>query len=181
MFIVPKFRYRLIDTARWRDRYHELRPSRHCEGATVTLPDGTAGTVVEVSDDDTGRASPHLRWQLLCSLSPRCSGQTFLFAERRGVDLEIIVNMFKVILPHPELQHYMDQIRTRNFSGDAGFSLEGGLKDLQLMLDSAAEARVTLPCANVIRDHCITALAHGMKERDWSTFTEAVRIDAGQN
>src|SRR5262249_55233167 len=62
-------------------------------------------------------------------------GQTFVFAERRGVNPEILANMFKAFLPHPGLQHYMDKIRTRNFGADAGFSLEGGLKDLQLMLD----------------------------------------------
>jgi hypothetical protein len=48
------------------------------------------------------------------------------------------------------------------------------------MLNAAAEVRVPLPYASVIRDHCLVALAHGMGDRDWSTFTEALRIEAGQ-
>jgi hypothetical protein len=48
------------------------------------------------------------------------------------------------------------------------------------MLDAAADVHMPLPYANVIRDHCLVALAHGMSGCDWSSFTEAIRIDAGQ-
>jgi 3-hydroxyisobutyrate dehydrogenase-like beta-hydroxyacid dehydrogenase len=107
-------------------------------------------------------------------------GQTLVFAERRGVGSEIIANMFKAMMPNPGFQQYLNKILTRDFKTDAGFSLEGGLKDLQLMLDAAADVHMPLPYANVIRDHCLVALAHGMSGCDWSSFTEAIRINAGQ-
>ena len=107
-------------------------------------------------------------------------GQTLVFAERRGIGSEIIANMFKAMMPNPGFQQYLNKILTRDFKSDAGFSLEGGLKDLQLMLDAAAEVHLSLPYANVIRDHCLIALAHGISGCDWSSFTEAIRIDAGQ-
>jgi 3-hydroxyisobutyrate dehydrogenase-like beta-hydroxyacid dehydrogenase len=137
--------------------------------------------IIEMGEDPAVAASMKLAGNFFVACLLDALGQMFVFAEKRGVNPEIVSNMFKAIMPHPGVQHYLDKIRTRNFSGDAGFTLEGGLKDLQLMLDAAAEARVTLPSANIIRDHCITALAHGMKDRDWSSFTEAVRIDAGQS
>jgi 3-hydroxyisobutyrate dehydrogenase-like beta-hydroxyacid dehydrogenase len=136
--------------------------------------------IIVVGEDAAVAASMKLAGNFFVACLMEALGQTFVFAEKRGIDLELMANMFKAIMPHPGLQLYMDKIRFRNFTVDAGFSLEGGLKDLQLMLDAAAEVRVTLPYANVIRDHCITALAHGMKDRDWSTFTEAIRIQAGQ-
>src|SRR5262245_4920574 len=136
--------------------------------------------IIVVGEDAAVAASMKLAGNFFVACLMEALGQTFVFAEKRGIDLEFMANMFKAIMPHPGLQHYMDKIRFRNFTVDAGFSLEGGLKDLQLMLDAAAEVHVTLPYANVIRDHCITALAHGMKDRDWSTFTEAVRIQAAQ-
>jgi 3-hydroxyisobutyrate dehydrogenase-like beta-hydroxyacid dehydrogenase len=136
--------------------------------------------VIMTSEDPAVAASTKLAGNFFVASLLEALGETFVFAERRGIDSEVIANMFKSFIPNPGLQHYMDKIRTRDFTGDAGFSLEGGLKDLQLMLDAAAEARMTLPYANIIRDHCITALAHGMGGRDWSTFTEAIRIDAGQ-
>jgi 3-hydroxyisobutyrate dehydrogenase-like beta-hydroxyacid dehydrogenase len=80
-------------------------------------------------------------------------GQTLVFAERRGVNPEVIANMFKAMVPNPGLAQYVEKIRTRDFKTDAGFSLEGGLKDLQLMLDAAADVHMPLPYANVIRDH----------------------------
>lgn len=136
--------------------------------------------ITVVGEDPAVAASMKLTGNFFLACLVEAMGQTFVFAEKRGVDPEAIANMFKAFIPHPGLQHYMDKIRTRNFTGDAGFTLEGGLKDVQLMLEAAAEANMPLPLANVIRDHCLTALAHGMKDRDWSTFTEAIRIDAGQ-
>jgi 3-hydroxyisobutyrate dehydrogenase-like beta-hydroxyacid dehydrogenase len=136
--------------------------------------------ILLTSEDPAVAASMKLVGNFFVASLIEALGETFVFAEKRGVDPEVVANMFKGFIPNPGLQQYMDKIRTRNFTSDAGFSLEGGLKDLQLMLDAAAEVRATLPYANVIRDHCVTALAHGMGGRDWSTFTEAIRIDAGQ-
>ena len=75
---------------------------------------------------------------------------------------------------------YLDKIRTGNFGDDIGFTLDGGLKDVQLMLNAAAEVHVPIPNASVIRDKFITAKAYGLGQLDWSAFTEVTRINAGQ-
>jgi 3-hydroxyisobutyrate dehydrogenase-like beta-hydroxyacid dehydrogenase len=149
------------------------------ERARPVLQSYTAEITV-VGEDHAVASSMKLAGNFFIACLLETLGQTFVFAEKRGVNPEAIAGMFKAFIPHPGLQHYMDNIRTRNFDGQAGFTLEGGLKDVQLMLDAAAEAQMPLPFAGVIRDHCITALAHGMKGSDWSAFTEALRIDAGQ-
>jgi len=103
-----------------------------------------------------------------------------VFAEKRGLKLELVSGMFKELLHHPAMPVYLDKIRTGNFDDDIGFTLDGGLKDVQLMLDAAAEVRVPIPYASLIRDKCIIAQAHGMGQCDWSAFTEAARINAGE-
>lgn len=108
-------------------------------------------------------------------------GQAFVFAEKRGVKPELVGEMFKGLLQHPAMPVYMDKIRTGNFDDDIGFTLDGGLKDVKLILDAASEVNVPLPYASLIRDKCITAQAYGMGQRDWSCFTEVTRINAGEN
>jgi 3-hydroxyisobutyrate dehydrogenase-like beta-hydroxyacid dehydrogenase len=108
-------------------------------------------------------------------------GKALVFAEKRGLNLELVGGMFKELIHHPAMPVYVDKIRARNFDGDIGFTLDGGLKDVQLMLDAAAEVHLPIPCASLIRDKCITAQAHGMGRRDWSVFTEVTRINAGEN
>jgi 3-hydroxyisobutyrate dehydrogenase-like beta-hydroxyacid dehydrogenase len=148
------------------------------ERARPVLKSYTAEIMV-VGEDPAVAASFKLAGNFFVASLLDALGQMLLFAERRGIDPKLMANMFKSFMPHPGMQHYLDKISTHNYGAEAGFTLEAGLKDLQLMLDAAAEARVTLPYANVIRDHCLIALAHGMKDRDWSCFTEAVRIEAG--
>jgi hypothetical protein len=49
------FRYRLIDTAGGVIGITTIDRGDIAEGDTVTLPDGTSGTVVEVYDDENGQ------------------------------------------------------------------------------------------------------------------------------
>ena len=107
-------------------------------------------------------------------------GQAFVFADKRGLKLELVSGIFKELLHHPAMPVYLDKIRTGNFGDDIGFTLDGGLKDVQLMLTAAAEVHVPIPNASVIRDKFITAQAYGLGQLDWSAFTEVTRINAGE-
>jgi 3-hydroxyisobutyrate dehydrogenase-like beta-hydroxyacid dehydrogenase len=107
-------------------------------------------------------------------------GQTLVFAEKRGLDTEQVSGMFAELLKHAAMPVYLDKIRRRNFDDDLGFTLDGGLKDIRLILDAAAEVQVPLPYASIVRDKMIAAQAHGMSQRDWSAFTEMARLSAGQ-
>ncbi len=107
-------------------------------------------------------------------------GQAFVFADKRGLKLELVSGIFKELLHHPAMPVYLDKIRTGNFGDDIGFTLDGGLKDVQLMLNAAAEVHVPIPNASVIRDKFISAQAYGLGQLDWSAFTEVTRINAGE-
>jgi len=107
-------------------------------------------------------------------------GQAFVFAGKRGLNVELVGEMFKELIHHPAMPVYLDKIRTRNFGEDIGFTLDGGLKDVQLMLNAAGEVHVPIPNASLIRDKFIAAQAHGLGQLDWSAFTEVTRLNAGE-
>ena len=102
-------------------------------------------------------------------------GQAFALAEKRGVLLPL-ANMLKGFLP--PMSEYIDRIANRNYE-QPGFTLDAGLKDVELMLEAAGEVHVPLPFASVVRDKCLTAQARGLSQQDWCAFTEIARLNAG--
>jgi 3-hydroxyisobutyrate dehydrogenase-like beta-hydroxyacid dehydrogenase len=104
-------------------------------------------------------------------------GEVYVFAESRGVDSSILTKMFKQFMP--AASEYIERISTRDF-GRAGFTLDGGTKDVTLILEAAAEVNAPLSYASVVRDKCLAAKALGLGQLDWSCLTEVSRMDAGQ-
>jgi len=105
-------------------------------------------------------------------------GQMYALAERSGIDLEIVNMLLAGMLAPPALKDYATRIRSREFE-PAGFELIAGLKDVELIVQAATEARVALPYADVVRDKLLAALAHGMAHKDWSAIYEITRMNAG--
>ncbi|MDB5986929.1 MAG: oxidoreductase [Nevskia sp.] len=61
----------------------------------------------------------------------------------------------------------------------AGFKMQLGLKDVELALSAAGQARVPMPFAAAVRDALLDALAHGGTDKDWSMLAEAAARRAG--
>lgn len=107
-------------------------------------------------------------------------GEAFAFAEKQGVNAEILGMMIKELLQHPAMSRYIEKIRTRKFEEVLGSTLDGvGSKDLRLITETAADFHVPLPFASIVRDKITAAQAHGLGECDWSVFTEIARLNAG--
>jgi len=106
-------------------------------------------------------------------------GETYVFAEKYGFDLEIVRNlMLDQVLPNPALREYAERIRTRHFD-EAGATLSTAVKDLQLILTEAGSVNTPLPIAAIVYDHILTAMARGQGDLDWCVSTEANRLAAG--
>jgi len=106
-------------------------------------------------------------------------GETYVFAEKYGFDLEIVRNlMLDQVLPNPALREYAERIRTRHFD-EAGATLSTAVKDLQLILAEAGSVNTPLPIAAIVYDHILTAMARGQGDCDWCVSTEANRLAAG--
>jgi 3-hydroxyisobutyrate dehydrogenase-like beta-hydroxyacid dehydrogenase len=108
-------------------------------------------------------------------------GEAFVFAEKQGLELEIVSGMLKELLQHPAMPKYLDKIRIGNFEEVLGSTLDGvGSKGLRLILETAGAAQTPLPIATLVRDKILAAQARGLGHHDWSVFTEIARLNAGQ-
>ena len=133
--------------------------------------------VIVTGEDPAVAMSTKLMGNFMVASLIELMGEAYVFAESRGVDPAIVTNMFKHFMP--AASEYIDRISTRDF-GRAGFTLDGGTKDVTLILEAAAEVNAPLSYASVVRDKCLAAKARGMGQLDWSCLTEISRLAAGQ-
>ena len=105
-------------------------------------------------------------------------GQVYVFGEKSGIDANILGLVMATFFGNPALQEYSDRVRARTFD-EIGFALPASLKDLQLILQAATEARAPLPFASVVRDKLLAASANGLDGKDWSAIYEITRVNAG--
>lgn len=106
-------------------------------------------------------------------------GQVYAFAEKNGLDLGLIEDLFQTTWAHPGLKDYATQLRQRNFDVDDGFAMSGGLKDMQLMLDSSEAVGASLDFGKIIKGKFVEGIENGMANKDWSATYEITRRRAG--
>jgi 3-hydroxyisobutyrate dehydrogenase-like beta-hydroxyacid dehydrogenase len=139
--------------------------------------DAYANRIIPMGEDPAIAMSMKLVGNFMVASLIELIGEAYVFAESRGVDPSILTGMFKQFMP--AASEYVDRICTRDFDR-AGFTLDGGTKDVTLILQAAAEVHAPLSYASVVRDKCLAAQARGLGDRDWSVMTETSRFDAGQ-
>jgi len=106
-------------------------------------------------------------------------GQLYAFADKSGVDLGMVEDLFQATWAHPGLREYATRIRARNFDSNGGFAMSGGLKDIELMLSSSEAQGVALEFARIIKRKMLEAIENGMSNLDWSGTYEITRRRAG--
>ena len=136
-----------------------------------------ANRIIPMGEDPAIAMSMKLVGNFMVASLIELIGEAYVFAECRGVDPSMLTGMFKQFMP--AAGEYVDRICARDF-GRAGFTLDGGTKDVTLILEAAAEVHAPLSYASVVRDKCIAAQARGLGHLDWSVMTETSRSNAGQ-
>jgi 3-hydroxyisobutyrate dehydrogenase-like beta-hydroxyacid dehydrogenase len=144
---------------------------------TPVLEAYTAG-VLHVGPMPAAANSLKLAVNYILAVGIDLMGQVYAFAEKSGIDADVIGQVMATLFASPALPGYSDRIRNRAFD-EVGFALPAGLKDVDLFLDASAEARAPLPFAAIVRDHMVTALARGLEHKDWSAVGEIARVNAG--
>ena len=139
--------------------------------------DAYANRIIPMGEDPAIAMSMKLVGNFMVASLIELIGEAYVFAECRGVDPTFLTAMFKQFIP--AASEYVDRICARDFER-AGFTLDGGLKDVTLILQAAAEVHAPLSYASVVRDKCIAAQARGLGSMDWSVMTETSRYDAGR-
>jgi 3-hydroxyisobutyrate dehydrogenase-like beta-hydroxyacid dehydrogenase len=104
-------------------------------------------------------------------------GEVLAYADAWQLDATALTTAMSRMLRNDAFAGYLDRIGERRFDA-AGFELTTGLKDVELMLAAGDRAHVSLPIADVARDHLLEAIAAGYGSADWSALTESARASA---
>jgi len=105
-------------------------------------------------------------------------GEAFGLLRKAGVDPHVFREIVNGLFASPVYGNYGRIIADEQFS-PAGFALKLGLKDIRLALETADECAAPMPLASLIRDHFLSAVAHGQAEMDWSSVARVPARNAG--
>jgi 3-hydroxyisobutyrate dehydrogenase-like beta-hydroxyacid dehydrogenase len=130
--------------------------------------------------EDVGAANvAKLTGNFLIAAALESMAEAFAMAERNGVDrLKVAEMLGKTLFACPVYQRYGEMVAAKRHT-PAGFALALGLKDVELVLKTAGDARVPMPVAAIVRDRLLAGLAHGRDQMDWSALALGVLDDAG--
>jgi len=102
-------------------------------------------------------------------------GELMVLAENNGVAMKAVADVIGNFSPLHAV--YANLIAEQKFE-PAGFRLALGLKDINLVLQTAAESTTPLPLASLLHDRWLSAVAKGRGELDWSAVVLGVAEDA---
>ena len=106
-------------------------------------------------------------------------GEAVAMMRKSGVDPAAALEMLtKTLFAAPVYQGYGPIIAHGRFS-PAGFRLPLGFKDINLAIQTAAEAHAPMPTASLLHDRFVSAIAKGRSDLDWSAIALGAADDAG--
>ena len=103
-------------------------------------------------------------------------GELMALAVKNGVRMKAVADVIGQFSPMHAA--YAKLIAEQNFE-PAGFRLALGLKDINLVLQTAAESTTPLPLASLLHDRWLSALAKGRGLLVWSCVALGAAEDAG--
>lgn len=104
--------------------------------------------------------------------------ELFVFAEKNGLDKEVVKMGLQTIYAHPAFKRYIGKIADRDFD-QINFTMAGGQKDARIFKKAFTESGVTSELADLLNGRYEAALSLGMKDKDWSGIYEVVRKKSG--
>lgn len=106
-------------------------------------------------------------------------GEAALLAEKNGVDRVKMIDMLThTIFAGPIYQGYGKRIAEKSFT-PVGFEMNLGLKDVNLVLDTAERSLLPLPLASLAHDRLLAGVAKGRGKHDWAELVLGISDDAG--
>ncbi len=130
--------------------------------------------------EDVGAANViKLCGNFLLAAAIEALAEAFTLAEKNGIARKDAFDMLiQTLFPTPVYQSYGKRIAEQSYE-PAGFRLALGLKDIDLVLRTAAETPMPMPTASLLRDRWLAAMAKGRENLDWAAAALGVSEDAG--
>lgn len=105
--------------------------------------------------------------------------ESFNLAEKNGIDRQTAAEVYASTLFNCTVYNgYGDMIASRKFE-PAGFQLELGLKDCNLVLEEAEAKQAPMPFASLLHDSLLASVAKGRGKQDWAALTRIASENAG--
>ena len=130
--------------------------------------------------DEVGAANVvKLAGNFMIAASIEMMAEAFTMGEKSGVPRQAMYDMLtQTLFASPIFQGYGRMIQSHTYE-PVGFKLPLGLKDINLVLDNAAEVQAPMPVASLLRDRFVSALAKGREDLDWTAMAKGASDDAG--
>ena len=105
--------------------------------------------------------------------------EALTLGEKNGIDRSAVADMFSnTLFACPAYQGYGNAIAEGRYQ-PPGFTVTLGLKDLNLVLDTAAMSTMPMPLASLLHDRFLATIAKGWGHLDWAAVALGVAQDAG--
>jgi 3-hydroxyisobutyrate dehydrogenase-like beta-hydroxyacid dehydrogenase len=103
----------------------------------------------------------------------------FALAEKDGIARSRVADLLmQTVFDCPAYRNYGKLIAEQRYQ-PALFKLSLGLKDIGLVLQTAAASKVPMPLASLLHDHLLAAVAKGRGDLDWTGLAGEVSEGAG--
>jgi 3-hydroxyisobutyrate dehydrogenase-like beta-hydroxyacid dehydrogenase len=141
--------------------------------------DAIGRAVFEYGDDPGAANVAKLCGNFLIASALEAMGEALALAEKNALDRAQLASMLgKTLFACPVYQRYGAMIADKQHM-PAGFALSLGLKDLNLVLAAADQARVPMPLAGLVKQRLLSGLAKKRDEMDWSALALGILDDSG--
>lgn len=106
--------------------------------------------------------------------------ESYALAEKNHVDPRVAHEMLtSTLFQGPVFKNYGAMILDRKFTGSPSFSAALGLKDMDLVLQTARRSYTPMPIANLVQSRLTTILAKDIHDADWISLAMGALDDAG--
>lgn len=135
---------------------------------------------VFVFGDDPGAANvAKLAGNFLIVAAIEAMAEAFTLAEKNGISSAAVADLLgQTLFACPIYKNYGAAIVQQRYQ-PAGFKLALGLKDIDLVLQTAAASKMPMPLASMLHDRLMAALAKGRAELDVAALALNAAEDAG--
>lgn len=124
----------------------------------------------EAGSSQAGAAAIKLSNNFVLGAAIEAMAEAFALVRKYGVMPQVLFDvMTDALFAAPAYKIY-GKIMVDESYDKVGFMTLQGLKDLNLALAAADQARVPMPTANTVRDRLLGAIAHGNGEKDWAVM-----------
>jgi 3-hydroxyisobutyrate dehydrogenase-like beta-hydroxyacid dehydrogenase len=136
-------------------------------------------SIFEFGEDPGAANVVKLCGNFLLAAAVEALAEAFTLAEKNGIDrVHAFEMLIQTLFPCPVYHSYGKRIAEHTYE-PPGFRLALGLKDINLVLQTAAEAQVPMPTASLLRDRWLSAMAKKRENLDWAAVALGVSEDAG--